>query len=86
MDAVSEKTIEKTPDAVLQPHVPLERKLCLSIKEASAYSGIGAKTVELMLKEPNCPFLLMVGNRRYVKRQLFEEFINSRETRELDAK
>lgn len=67
-------------------NVSLNTKLCLTIQEASAYSGIGSKTIELLLKEPNCPFLLKVGNRRYVKRQLFEEYINNLETKEIDTK
>lgn len=66
--------------------VPLDKKLCLSVQEASAYSGIGVKTIELMLREPNCKFLLMVGNRRYVKRELFVDFINDVNTRKLATK
>lgn len=64
----------------------LDKKLCLTIPEAAAYSGIGSGTIESLLKEPDCPFLLMVGTRRYVKRQVFEEYINSRDTKDLVSK
>jgi len=31
-----------------------------------------------MLKEPNCPFVLYVGNKKLVKRREFEDYIHSR--------
>ena len=58
--------------------VPLSEKLCLSIAEASQYSGIGVNTISKMLNEPDCPFLLRVGKKhRMVRREAFEEFIRN---------
>lgn len=56
-------------------NVPINQKLTLTIKEASIYSNIGIKKIDSMLRTPNCPFLLFVGNKKLVKRKEFEEFI-----------
>ncbi len=60
--------------------VPIEHKLTLTIKEASAYSNIGINRIDRMLREPNCPFALYVGTKKLVKRKEFEEYISSRLT------
>lgn len=57
------------------PQVPIPQKLTLTIKEASAYSNIGINKLSLLLRQPNCPFVLYVGNKRLVKREAFERFI-----------
>lgn len=55
--------------------VPLWHKMNLSVEEAAAYSGINKdKLYELTLKE-DCPFVLWVGNRRLIKREVFEDYI-----------
>lgn len=59
-------------------YVPLKDKLTLSIKEASAYSGIGETTIRNLLKERACPFLLKVGNKHLIKRKEFEKYIDSK--------
>ena len=41
------------------PHVAIPEKLTLS----------------LLLRQPNCPFVLYVGNKKLVKREAFERFI-----------
>lgn len=56
-------------------NVPINQKLTLTIKEASIYSNIGINKIDSMLRTPNCPFLLFVGNKKLVKRKEFEEFI-----------
>ena len=58
--------------------VPIEQKLALTKYEAAKYSNIGINKIEAMLRKPNCPFVLYVGqNKRLVKRKEFEEFISS---------
>jgi len=57
--------------------VPIHQKLLLSIKEAAEYSNIGINKIDSMLRAPNCPFVLYVGTKKLVKRQKFEEFIQS---------
>ena len=57
--------------------VPIHLKLALTVREAAAYSNIGINRIEAMLREPNCPFALFVGEgKRLVKRQEFESYIN----------
>jgi excisionase family DNA binding protein len=57
-------------------HVPLQHKVLLTIPEAAAYSGIGENTIDLLLREPNCTFLLYVGRKRLVKRKGFEDYLS----------
>lgn len=64
----------------------LNTKLCLTVPEAVTYSGLGRPTIEALLKDPKCNFLLKVGNRRYIKRQLFEEYLNDTGLTELTTK
>jgi hypothetical protein len=52
-------------------------KLCLTISEAVAYSGLSRYRIASMLKEPNCPFVLYVGSKKMVKRAEFDHFIHN---------
>ena len=57
--------------------VPIHLKLTLTIREAAAYSNIGINRLEVLLKKPDCPFLLYVGDsKRLIKRKEFEEYIS----------
>ena len=58
--------------------LPIDRKMLLSIREAAEYSNIGINTIDELLKQPNCPFVLYVGTKKLVKRKAFEEFIEGR--------
>ena len=60
--------------------VPIPQKLTLTIREAAEYSNIGINKIDAMLKQPNCPFVLFVGNKKLVKRREFEDFIRSQFT------
>ena len=51
--------------------VPIWEKSNLSPEEAAAYSGIGIKATN----EKNCRFVLWVGNKRLIKRRLFDQYI-----------
>ena len=55
--------------------VPIHLKVTLTIKEAAEYSNIGINKIDILLKQPNCPFVLYVGTRKLVKRKEFEDFI-----------
>lgn len=57
--------------------VPIYRKMALTIREAAEYSNIGINKIDAMLKQPNCPFVLYVGNKKLVKRREFEDFIHA---------
>lgn len=62
---------------VKQPkyEVPLWHKTNLSIDEAVAYTGIGRAKLYEMTNKEDCPFVLWIGNRRVIKRQVFDEYI-----------
>jgi excisionase family DNA binding protein len=60
--------------------VPIPQKLALTIREAAEYSNIGINKIDAMLKQPNCPFVLFVGNKKLVKRREFEDFIRAQLT------
>lgn len=56
-------------------NIPLWCKSNLTIEEAAAYSGIGVSKLYDMTADENCPFVLWVGSRRLVKRQVFDDYI-----------
>lgn len=56
--------------------VPIYRKMTMTAREAAAYSSIGINKIDSMLRSPNCPFVLFVGNKKLVKRKEFESFIS----------
>lgn len=57
--------------------IPINLKLNLTLKEAAEYSNIGINRLTMMVSEPNCSFVLFVGNKKLIKRIPFEEYINS---------
>lgn len=59
--------------------VPVSDKILLTVEEAAAYSNIGRSKIREMIKENDCDYLVMVGNRHLIKRKKFEKFIESRE-------
>lgn len=64
--------------AVEIDRVPIHLKMTLTIREAAEYSNIGINKIDSMLRSPNCPFVLYVGTKKLVKRNEFEQFINSK--------
>ena len=56
--------------------IPFWLKLNLTIKEAAAYSNIGINRIEELLKQPQCDFVLYVGNKKLVKRKEFEQYVS----------
>ena len=55
--------------------VPIWHKSNLSIDEAVEYSGIGREKLRKITSQSDCPFVLHIGNRRLIKRRLFDEYI-----------
>ena len=66
-----------TAQRTAEEKVPIYRKMTLTIREAAEYSNIGINKIDSLLKQPNCPFVLYVGNKKLVKRQVFEDYISS---------
>jgi len=57
--------------------IPISEKLIISAEEASRYSGIGIHRLEKLLRQSDCPFVIRKGNRHYVKREVFRDYLNS---------
>lgn len=57
--------------------VPLYQKYNLTIKEAVEYFNIGEKSIRRVVADnPTADYILMVGNKVLIKRELFEQFID----------
>ena len=59
--------------------VHIYHKQNLTLEEAAEYSNIGINRLSMLIKNPNCNFVLHVGNKRLIKRKLFDEFIENSE-------
>lgn len=55
--------------------VPIWEKANLTLEEAAAYSGIGINKLRKLTNDEDCKFVLWVGNKRLIKRRLFDQFI-----------
>lgn len=55
--------------------IPISEKLNLTLKEASAYSGIGLNRLRRVTDE-NEALVLFVGSKRLIKRKALETFLN----------
>lgn len=55
--------------------IPIWQKSNLSLEEAAAYSGIGVNKLRDMTNDESCKFVLWIGNKRLIKRRLFDLFI-----------
>ena len=55
--------------------VPIWEKSNLTLEEAATYSGIGINKLRDLTSEQNCRFVLWVGNKRLIKRRLFDQYI-----------
>lgn len=63
---------------VKSERIPIYQKMTLTIREAAEYSNIGINKIDSMLKQPGCPFVLYIGNRKLVKRREFENYISGK--------
>lgn len=57
--------------------IPVWEKIAITVEEAAAYSSIGINKIREMLRNPNCPFVLYIGNKKLVKRKEFENYIET---------
>lgn len=67
--------MERKQNQVGKIQVPVWYKTNLSIEEAAAYSGISRDKLYEMTNKEECPFVLWIGNRRLIKREVFDEYI-----------
>lgn len=61
----------------MKEKVPIYQKQNLTLEEAAEYSNIGINRLTMLIKDPTCNFVLYVGNKRLIKRKLFDEFIEN---------
>ena len=66
---------DKKRDENMKEKVPIYHKQNLTLEETAEYSNIGVNRLSNLIKNPNCNFVLYVGNKRLIKRELFDEFI-----------
>ena len=57
--------------------VPIHRKQNLTLQEAAVYSNIGVNRLTALMQKDDCNFVLCVGNKRLIKRKLFDEYIEN---------
>ena len=72
-----ERIVDETVDVTEKIHVPIEKKMNLTIKEAAEYSNIGINKIAEMLRNPMCNFVLDIGNKKLVKRKEFEQYLST---------
>ena len=55
--------------------VPIWEKSNLTLEEAAAYFGIGINKLREITSDEYCPFVVWVGNKRLIKRELFQKHL-----------
>lgn len=55
--------------------VPLWERATLTLEETAAYTGIGINKLREMSYEPDCNFVIWLGNKRLFKRKKLEEYL-----------
>ena len=55
--------------------IPIWEKANLTLEEAAAYSGSGTGKLREITNDRNCNFVLWMGNKRLIKKCLFDKFI-----------
>lgn len=56
-------------------NVPIWEKANLTLEEAAAYSNVGINRIREISNDENCSFVLFVGNKRLIKREPFEKYL-----------
>lgn len=57
--------------------VPIWEKSNLTLDEASAYFNIGVNKLRQLSNAKDCSFVLWVGNKRLIKRQVLEKYLTT---------
>ena len=55
--------------------VPIWEKANLTLEEAAAYSNIGINKLRETTNKNGCTFVLFCGNKRLIKRKLFDKYL-----------
>ena len=60
--------------------IPIWERAVLTMEETSAYSGIGERKLRYLTNEPDCDYVIWVGNRKMVNRRKLDEFLEKSKT------
>lgn len=60
---------------ISEHEVPIWEKTHLTLAEAAAYSGIGINKIRAMSESEDCSFVLWNGNKRLIKRRVFDAYL-----------
>ncbi len=55
--------------------IPLQDRELLTVKEAAAHFNIGMNRIRGITNDEGCKFVLWVGNKRMIKRELFKAYL-----------
>ncbi len=55
--------------------IPAWEKVNMTLEEAAAYSNIGVNRLSMLIKRPDCKFVLHVGTKNLIKRKEFEKYL-----------
>lgn len=66
MDGQVEKEVE----------IPLSEKLVWTLKEAVACTGLSEYAIRQLVKQEDCPFVLYIGRKIFVKRKEMEKYLS----------
>ncbi len=55
--------------------IPIWQKSNLTVEEPAVYSRIGVNKIRQLSDNQDCKFVLWVGNKRLIKRRLFDTYI-----------
>lgn len=61
----------------MSKEVPIWQKTNLTVEEAANYSGIGINKIKEITNNESCKFVLWVGNKRLIKRKLFDAYVEA---------
>ena len=56
--------------------IPIWEKSNLTLEEAAAYYNIGVGKLRELTNDDRCKFVLWVGNKRLIKKDLFNQYLN----------
>ena len=60
----------------MEEKISLNDKALLNIEQLCFYTGWGKTKVREILKRPDSPFTVRMGNRLYANKRLFDEYLN----------
>lgn len=59
----------------MKKEIPFWEKSNFTIEEAAAYFNIGTQKLRKLASSPDCTFVLWVGNKCLIKKDVFEDYL-----------